>query len=174
MIMSPMQESKVSPLSPAERQKRYRATRRLVSIDVSREVTEQLSALRGRTSMTTDALISTSLAAFATSLDRKLPPAAKWARSGVLADASPEPRASKPPKPRTSDQQRRRRNSSPGDNRVDAAVPAKAAGPDTGRDASPRAPEEGKAEGTAAQGRRSPRRVPGFQGSLALFGEEDV
>lgn len=175
-IISSMQESKESPLSPAERQKRYRATRGLVSIDVGREVTEQLNGLRGRTGMTTDALISASLAAFAASLDNKPPPAARRARSDVLAGASPTPRATKLSKPRAPDQERRRQHPSPGDSGVNAAVRGKRASPIAGRHTAKRAQEEGEAEAssTAVRRRRPSRRAPGFKGNLDLFGDEDV
>jgi hypothetical protein len=60
-----------TPLSGTERQRRYRASRSLVSIDIGQKTAAALGLLRARTSMTTDALVAASLVALASKLDEE-------------------------------------------------------------------------------------------------------
>jgi hypothetical protein len=66
-----MRLSNKVPLSPAERQKRYRASRDLLSIDLRRETVEAISKLRVQMGLPTDAVIKAALLALTKQLNKK-------------------------------------------------------------------------------------------------------
>jgi hypothetical protein len=66
-----MRLSNKAPLSPAERQKRYRASRDLLSIDIRRETVEAISKLRVQTGLATDAVIKAALLALTERLNKR-------------------------------------------------------------------------------------------------------
>ena len=113
--MPSMQESNESPLSPAERQRRYRTARRLVSIDVGRLTVETLGTLRARTGMTTDGLIARSLAMLEAELDDKSQPAARKAPSAEQSKSSSRIRTTISPTSKAGSREARTRSPSPGD-----------------------------------------------------------
>jgi hypothetical protein len=76
-----MRLSNKAPLSPAERQKRYRASRDLLSIDIRRETVEALSKLRVQTGLATDAVIKAALLALTERLNKKAPSRRRTASS---------------------------------------------------------------------------------------------
>jgi hypothetical protein len=80
-------------LSHVERQRRYRASRDLLSIDIQRKTAEAISALRFRTGMTANAIIAVAVAAFAAQLDKTLPgrPRAKLGRQSQDGSRSRTP-----------------------------------------------------------------------------------
>lgn len=65
-----MPKAKKLPLTAAERQSRYRKSRSLGSIDLSRSTLKKLEALRTQTGLSTDPLIAAALKSLAIDLDR--------------------------------------------------------------------------------------------------------
>jgi hypothetical protein len=69
------------PNKASERQKRYRASHDLLSIDIRRETVEAISKLRVQMGLSTDAVIKAALAALTQHLNKKAPSGRRKASS---------------------------------------------------------------------------------------------
>ena len=176
MIMSPMQESNESPLSPAERQRRYRAARRLVSIDVGRQTVETLGTLRARTGMTTDGLIARSLAMLAAKLDDKSQPTARKAPPTLQSKSSSRVRTTNAPPSKAASREALSRIPSPGDVIVESAPQGgqAASSHPKGGTKEPRRRLATERSNVSRPTRSRPHDVPSSQGTLDVFDDRDV
>jgi hypothetical protein len=82
-----------SALTHVERQRRYRASRDLLSIDVRRKTVEAISALRLRTGMTTDAVIAAAAATLAAKLDKTVLSGRPTTKPGRQSQVGNQPNA---------------------------------------------------------------------------------
>lgn len=152
--------------SGTERQRRYRASRRLVSIDVHRTTADTLAALRARTGLTTDAVIAASLSALTVTLDA--------GEERECTRAEPGSGCGGPHRVPTN--MRPSGEPSPGDTHVDAV-----AGQDPGAQSARRAGVKTAKTGesgtrrrkSADGGRATSAPAPQPQGSLNLFGDAE-
>lgn len=151
----------------ADRQRRYRTSRRLVSIDIGPGTSEVLAGLRKCTGLTTDALLAAALEAYAAGLasDGLQAPGGAIDHSPTVRD---EGSSKHLPRPRQS-----KRPASPGDDGVtDRPPPSGAARPlpraVTDRVSGPRR----RSKKAMAPTTDAPTPPP--QGSLDLFGERET
>jgi len=154
----------LKPASGSERQRRYRASRLLVSIDITRATADALAALRVQTGLPTDALVAASLRAMSATL--KPAQGAELFANGV-SDAGKE---------RVHRSSKRAPGPSPGDISCDGA---------DGRQSARRPPRRkattskvgdigAKPQKNDAEAKPSSASKARAQGTLNLFGDQEV
>lgn len=171
-----MPEPKEAPVSATERQRRYRDSRHLVSIDVGRQTVDTLGTLRARTGMTTDALIATSLAVFAAELDSKSQPKRRKALPVEQSKRINRIRTTNSPPSTAGRREAPAQSPSPGDKTAERA-PQGGQAASSSRKGRSKKPHRGtKAErSSAAQPVQSRARdVPPPQGTLDVFDDRKV
>ena len=160
--------NKAASSKAADRQRRYRTSRRLVSIDIGPATSDVLVGLRKRTGLTTDALLAVALEAYA---------------AGLTSGALQTPQGMTALGPMTQDEgssrrptraKRSKRLASPGDDETPRHSPSsKAAGP-----ALPRAGTNGassaRKNSSQAVAPATDAPTPTRQGSLDLFSDRET